>query len=195
MSIVQTDKESAAVAKSPSTRVSLAQIEANIAAEYSMTGDQAVGPDIPFPASLGLLTICILVMKNGFTVIGKSAPADAVNFNAEYGRKLAREDAIRQVWPLMGYALRDKLAAAVAVIPPGEGMQRYVGTKAVNAKPMTRGDYNSLRGWTLPADENGNDAGFLVEYADGQRPNVEGFAGYVSWSPADVFERAYGVQP
>lgn len=76
-------------------------------------------------------------------------------------------------------------------IEPGEGMRRYIGTKAVNAKPMTRLDYNELRGWRLPDDEDGSDAGYLVEYADGQRPNVKGFKGYVSWSPADVFEGSY----
>ena len=70
-------------------------------------------------------------------------------------------------------------------------MRAYIGTKAVYAKPMSRDDYNTLRGWPTPADENGADAGYLVEYADGQRSNVAGFAGYVSWSPADVFEGAY----
>lgn len=83
------------------------------------------------------------------------------------------------------------LTPVEAVIEPGEGMTRYVGTKAVNAKPLTRGDWCALRGWEVPADESPADAGYLVEYADGQRPNVEGFEGYVSWSPADVFERAY----
>lgn len=51
-------------------------------------------------------------MQNGFTVIGKSAPASPENFNAELGRQFAYDDAVRQLWPLMGYALRDKLAAA-----------------------------------------------------------------------------------
>lgn len=68
---------------------------------------------------------------------------------------------------------------------------RYIGTKVIQATPMTRQAYNDLRGWTLPADEDGNDAGFLVEYEDGGKANVPGFAGYVSWSPADVFQRAY----
>lgn len=70
-------------------------------------------------------------------------------------------------------------------------MKIYIGTKIINAKPMTRGDYNVLRGWTIPADENPDDAGFLVEYLDGGKANVPGFTGYVSWSPADVFARAY----
>lgn len=173
-------------------RVSLDDIRANIVQRIVVNAE-----DVAFMAgsdghpSLALLTICILVLANGFTIIGKSAPASPENFDAELGAKLAEEDAVRQCWPLMGYALRQKLHEAVAVIEPGEGMRRYIGTKAINAKPMTRAAYNELRGWALPADENGDDAGYLVEYADGQRPNVEGFAGYVSWSPADVFEQAY----
>lgn len=70
-------------------------------------------------------------------------------------------------------------------------LELYIGTKAVKAALMTRGEYNALRGWEVPADENPADAGYLVEYMDGGRTNVPGFSGYVSWSPRDVFERAY----
>jgi hypothetical protein len=63
--------------------------------------------------------------------------------------------------------------------------------KEVNAKPMTRQAYNDFRGWTLPADENGDDEGYLVEYLDGGSPNHPDFTGYISWSPVGVFERAY----
>lgn len=70
-------------------------------------------------------------------------------------------------------------------------MQRYECYKVVNAKPMTRGDYNIFRGWTLPADEDGADAGYLVEYIDGGKANTSEYTGYVSWSPSDVFERGY----
>lgn len=70
-------------------------------------------------------------------------------------------------------------------------MQTYIGTKLIRAKPMSRKAYNDLRGWTVPADENPDDEGFLVEYLDGGKANVEGFDGYVSWSPLDVFLRAY----
>lgn len=70
-------------------------------------------------------------------------------------------------------------------------MEKYIGTKCINAKPMTRQEYNDFRGWTLPADENGADEGFLVEYVDGGKANTAEYAGYVSWSPKDVFEKAY----
>jgi hypothetical protein len=70
-------------------------------------------------------------------------------------------------------------------------MKRYIGTKLINAKPMTRQAYNDFRGWTLPANENGSDEGYLVEYVDGGKGNTDHYAGYVSWSPADVFDRAY----
>lgn len=67
----------------------------------------------------------------------------------------------------------------------------YIGTKTVHATPMTRLAYNDYRSWTLPADENGDDAGFLVEYVDGGKSNDSRHVGYISWSPADVFERSY----
>ena len=70
-------------------------------------------------------------------------------------------------------------------------MKLYTGTKTVRATPMTRLEYNALRGWSTPADENPAEAGYLVEYTDGGKPNHPNYAGYVSWSPADVFNRAY----
>lgn len=111
-SIEQSDADAAAVAVAP--RVSLADIEAAIAARYDFTADKAVGDGVPKLEPLRLLSICILVMRNGFTVIGKSAPASPENFNPDLGRKFAYEDAIRQLWPLMGFSLRDRLAATQA---------------------------------------------------------------------------------
>lgn len=70
-------------------------------------------------------------------------------------------------------------------------MKQFIGTKLVNAEPMNRLDYNNLRGWKLPVDEDGADEGFLVEYVDGGKANVAGYEGYVSWSPKDVFENSY----
>jgi len=70
-------------------------------------------------------------------------------------------------------------------------MKTYIGTKLINAKPMTRQQYNDFRGWSLPEDENGDDAGFLVEYIDGGKPNTEQYSGYVSWSPDEVFNNSY----
>lgn len=66
-----------------------------------------------------------------------------------------------------------------------------IGTKQVSATPMNRAAYNELRGWTVPADENPTDEGYLVEYLDGGKPNHPGFAGYISWSPKEQFENAY----
>lgn len=70
-------------------------------------------------------------------------------------------------------------------------MKQYLGTKLIAATPMTRLAYNQLRGWALPADENGDDEGYLVEYQDGGKPNMAGYAVYVSWSPKEQFEKAY----
>lgn len=70
-------------------------------------------------------------------------------------------------------------------------MKQFIGTKIINAKPMYRLAYNQFRGWPLPADENGDDDGYLVEYTDGGKPNTAQYAGYVSWSPKEQFEKAY----
>ena len=103
-------------------RVTPADIEANIASEHYFTADEGVyGAEVlnsesvstPEPDSpLGLLTFCVLVLKNGFTVTGESACASPENFDAEVGRKIARANAVSRIWPLMGYALRSKLASA-----------------------------------------------------------------------------------
>lgn len=102
------EAEAAAVAKSPN-RVSLASIEKRIVGEYYIRGSDAAMQDDANADALGLLTICILVTETGFTFVGKSAPVEPSNFNAEFGRKLAREDAVRQIWPMEGYLLRDKM--------------------------------------------------------------------------------------
>lgn len=72
----------------------------------------------------------------------------------------------------------------------GDG-KRYVGTKIVKAWPMTRGQYNKYRGWTMPETENPEDLGYLVEYEKGGQPNHPEHPGYISWSPQDVFEGSY----
>ena len=110
-----TDDASRAVQKTPN-RVSLDSMTDKIAGEYFVTLADAVqggdGPVPPLLPGMEALTLCAIVMRNGFMVIGKSAPADPANFDAALGRKFAREDAIRQLWPLEGYALREKLATS-----------------------------------------------------------------------------------
>jgi hypothetical protein len=104
-------------------RVTPADIEANIASEHYFTAADGVAGeahrreladvDPPWgwyaPPPLGLLTFCVLVLKNGFTVTGESACASPENFDAELGRKIARQHAVDKMWSLMGYALRDTL--------------------------------------------------------------------------------------
>lgn len=102
-------------------RVTPVDIEANIASEHYFTALEGafeasrcapVDRALPVAAmgALGLLTFCVLVLRNGFTVTGESACASPENFDAELGRKIARQNAIQKLWPLMGYALKQKLA-------------------------------------------------------------------------------------
>ena len=92
-------------------RITQADIEANIgSANYFTAMDamrekvHAVGDEVP----LSLLTFCVLVLRNGFTVTGESACASPENFDADVGRKIARANAVNKVWPLMGYALKQQ---------------------------------------------------------------------------------------
>lgn len=55
------------------------------------------------------MTVCGLILRNGFCVIGESAAASKENFNEEIGRKIARENARNKIWALEGYLLRDRL--------------------------------------------------------------------------------------
>lgn len=102
-------------------RVTPTDIEANIVSEHFFTAANGyVGRiatetiadawDVTAPSELELLTFCVLVLKNGFTVTGESACASPENFDAELGRKIARQNATDKVWPLMGYELRSRLA-------------------------------------------------------------------------------------
>jgi hypothetical protein len=70
-------------------------------------------------------------------------------------------------------------------------MKTYIGTKIIQAKPMSRADYNEYRNWVLPENEEGDDEGFLVEYLDGGKANDSRHVGYISWSPKAQFEAAY----
>lgn len=100
-------------------RITTAAVEENIASEHYFTATDGVegsflDPDCEYgyspPEPLDLLTFCVLVLRNGFTVTGESACASPDNFDAEIGRKIARQDAVAKIWPLMGYELRSKLA-------------------------------------------------------------------------------------
>ena len=107
-------------------RVTPADIEAAIRSEHYFTAmhgrsgaidaGEYVGRESPAVndadlMALRLLTICVLVLKNGFTVTGESACVSPENFDAEIGRKVARENAVDKMWPLLGYALKEKVSA------------------------------------------------------------------------------------
>jgi hypothetical protein len=99
-------------------RITPADIEANIASEHYFTAmdgvfgaaHTAIAVGAPITSPLDLLTFCVLVLRNGFTVSGESACASPENFDAEIGKKIARANAVQKMWPLMGYSLKDRLA-------------------------------------------------------------------------------------
>ena len=70
--------------------------------------------DVSYVDGPKLLTICIITMMNGFMILGKSAPADARNFDADVGKRYAYDDAFKQIWQFEGYLLRERMSEPVA---------------------------------------------------------------------------------
>lgn len=90
-------------------RITPDDVKANIASEHYFTAAQALRLGGTELHPLDLLTFCVLVLKNGFTVTGESACASPENFDAEIGRRIARDNTIAKIWPLMSYELRSRL--------------------------------------------------------------------------------------
>lgn len=78
-------------------KVTIEQIESKIKDESYL-----VLPD-------GRTTLCILNLQNGYSIKGLATCIDDLEFDLKLGRKYAREDAVRQVWPLEGYLLAETL--------------------------------------------------------------------------------------
>lgn len=100
-------------------RITPADLQSNISGEYYFTAGNGVQAAFHSQdeltrltgahSQLDQLTFCVLVLRNGFTVTGESACASPENFDAEIGRKIARQNAEQKIWPLMGYALKQRL--------------------------------------------------------------------------------------
>lgn len=107
----------------PAPRVTPADIEGNIASEHYFTARDGrygalqrgthAGPYVSEEeelAPLNVLTFCVLILRNGFTVTGESYCRNPLTpFNPQTGRELARANAVEKLWPLMWYALRNTL--------------------------------------------------------------------------------------
>lgn len=105
-SLDATDATSKAVQKTP-WRVSLDVMKARVhSVEYI------------YPQSIPHMTVCVVVLDNGYALQGMSAPADPENFNEEKGKEFAYEDALRKLWPLEAYVMREFLTGAVEIHDP-----------------------------------------------------------------------------
>lgn len=97
-------------------RVTLEEVERSILFSYCFTAADGVRSNPKFTGrmegraeSLERLTFCVLVLRNGFTVVGQSACADPKNYQQDIGERLARKDATMKIWPLLGFELCTKL--------------------------------------------------------------------------------------
>ena len=104
-------------------RVTPERVEWAIESEHYFTAAQGcIGNVCDYPSdkilhSLDLLTFCVLVLQNGFTVTGESACASPENFDAEIGHKIARANAVQKIWLLEGYLLKQRLHEQASMVP------------------------------------------------------------------------------
>lgn len=122
-------------------RVTPADIDAAIASEHYFTAQHGVEgamarlelhqsyadtdtlkQPVPRPSfeSLRLLTFCVIVLRNGFTVTGESACASPENFDPQIGRDIARKNAREKIWLLEGYLLKERLHQTTRPAQPNE---------------------------------------------------------------------------
>ncbi|WP_353655944.1 Gp49 family protein [Pseudomonas asiatica] len=131
-------------------RIKPDDIKANIASVHYFMASDAIqqegavhehGPEGWYLGATQLLTFCVIQLRNGFTVTGESACASPENFDAEIGRRIARENAVAKIWPLMGYELRNKLAAQNVASQdcPYAAPHRYCAECVANPCPIGLG--------------------------------------------------------
>ena len=142
----QIEQEIQAKGANVAPRITPADIEANITSEFYFTASDGVEgasgrrPNgVRAAAALGLLTFCVLVLRNGFTVTGTSAVASPANFDADIGKRVARADAVRQIWPLLGFQLRDRIHHAPAMSDAVAALMANVETCDTNAQVNREG--------------------------------------------------------
>ena len=186
-------------------RITPQDIEANIVSEHYFTARDGrrgaladgtyVGRERPQfgeadLAALDLLTFCVLVLRNGFTVTGESACASPENFDAELGRKIARQNAMQKIWPLMGYELRSQLAAEAR----GD-VNHDIGwavRQAKLGKRVARRGWNAAGQWVTfsPGTENVPADRF---WAPANQAYAEENGGYATVSSAMTLKNAQGM--
>lgn len=98
-------------------RISLTDIESNIMGVFYQTGDHLLDhadirvdsySDQDLYDRARLMTVCTIILKNGFMVIGHSTPASMENYSFDLGKKFAYDQAFRQIYPLMGFLLKTR---------------------------------------------------------------------------------------
>lgn len=99
-------------------------VESQIVSEYAVCAWDAYGehPNVTLDAERALrcITMVVLVMRNGFPIVGTSVCAAPENYDANEGRKLARADAIDRLYFAEQYAQRNRLMGLDVPVAPSD---------------------------------------------------------------------------
>lgn len=125
--------------------------------------------------ALNLLTFCVIVLKNGFTLTGMSACADPAKYNKEIGETVARADALNKAWPLMGYVLRSQVAgmSGLLELPENWKERAEVELRDLKVKIEKLRAYLKKEFLTADREELENQLDAMINYAYHLRKRIE----------------------
>lgn len=113
---------SAAIAAKPGDKVTKAQIEARIR-------------NVSFEQFHGTVTLCSIMLDNGFSVRGETACVDPLNYDAEIGEHLSYERAFAALWPLFGFVLAEARFQLSQVQTAQTALQAFGGEPTPEVPP------------------------------------------------------------
>jgi hypothetical protein len=93
-----------------------------------------------------VLTLCVLTLNNGYTIVGSSCPIDSNNFDPEMGKRIARERAVEDIWVILGYQLRSRLHAQQHMNDTtlGEALTRMTAASLGNTEALRNIDVDVI---------------------------------------------------
>lgn len=183
------------------SRITPADIEANIAGEVYFTAADGIrgANDLECESGdpLTLLTFCVIELRNGFTVTGESACASPDNFDAEIGRKIARENAKQKIWPLMGYLLKEQLYQNKITLKRKElasNSFEFALVAIKEGKRVARAGWNGRDQWVaLSGSTEPREVAALNIWSPHARQFAEDNGGMVKVAPGLLLKNAQGV--
>lgn len=162
---------------------------------YQSKGTMA-GSDLDL-TSLRLLTFCVLVLRNGYTVTGTSACPSPENFDAGIGRDIARKNAINEIWPLLGYELKTRLHHQEQICEGdvlGRALSKLLAHSMGNPSTLSAEDAQLILAELIPTNPQSNsDIAKICHEANRAWCELNGDFSQPKWEEAPDWQRESAI--